>query len=60
MNTRKARIELVKIDAQWLSGWLEALLRDIPLDNLTPDVLRMRSILRQLDKALLKLEDKKK
>ncbi len=60
MNTRKAKIEIGEKDLQWLSGWLEALLHGIPIENVTEDVIRMRSIVDQIDKALLKIENEKK
>lgn len=45
-------IELGETDWEWLSGWLDALIKTMDPRDLSPDLLRMVSIARIIREAL--------
>lgn len=44
-------IELPETDWKWICGWLHELVKEVPLEDLTPDLVRMYTILNQLELA---------
>lgn len=52
------RLDIPETDWKWLCQWLEALLKTVPLEDMSRDTLMLGGILEQL-KMAERLEDKK-